>query len=279
MRRVPRLAALFPVILAGCQALPHAPAAPDPLAVTDPMVERALYQVTDSATFQVNPGAAGVMGVSTGIAATVQVDAWRSGDVVEARIRYLRLRGTLRAAGMDPSAVDETAIGGVFQVRVDPRGRIEVFDRPTLAPALLDVVGAESLIRPLFVQLPGRVADPGDVWVDTLMTVEETDGVRTVARTILTTTLVGDTVVEGRALVLLRTRAENRIEADGLSGGVAVRQRLEGETLGTVVWDPRLQLLVGRREAGELAGTLRLGELERELPVSAGVRRSVELER
>jgi hypothetical protein len=280
MRGAPAAFALVVLaLLAGCQTVPPAPPPPTPLALTDPGVERALYLLTDSATFQVDPGPAGVMSVATSLTATVLLESGRQGAFVEARLEYLRLRGSLRTAVDAPAVVDEGAVSGPFHVRVDPRGQVEIVSRPALSPALLDVVGAESMVRPLFVHLPGHVVEPGEAWVDTVTVVAENDGVRSVTRTVLTTTLVGDTMVEGRTLLLLHTRAENRIETDGRSGGVTVRQRLQGETLGTVVWDPWLQLLIGRREEGELTGTLRLGDTERDLPVSARVRRSVELER
>jgi hypothetical protein len=261
------------------QPPPAAPApAPDDLAYGLPTVSPLCYAVADTARFTVDPGAMGRMSVSASYAGMMELAVGPGPTGLEARARVHRLQGGFEAQSQPPQAVDERDIDGEFLVALDARGRYDLVDTPTLSRRLLDVTGPEAMVRPLFVQLPGRPAGTGDVWVDTIVSVEDRADSRSTAQTVLTTTVLGDTVVEERTLLRLRTRAENRLETEGRSGGVQVRQLLTGTTDGTVVWDPHFRMLVERREAGSLTGTLAMpGAGVADVPLSASVRRHVRL--
>lgn len=272
-------AALGVLALYGCGQRPPAPAvvlAPPALAYGVPALSPATFAVADTATFTVDAGAMGEMHVTAAYDGTAEVTATPDDDGFHAVITFPRFRGSFHTQANGSLSVDETGIAGAFTVSVGPRGPVDMVDRPALSPELLDVVGAESLVRPLFVQLPDRAVTLGDVWVDTVTSVEASAESTTEATTVITTTLAGDTLVGERQLLLFRTRAENRIEMNGVSGGTQVRQVLTGVTDGTVIWDDQLNLLVERREEGRLTGTLDIpaGGIDG-MPVSARVRRSV----
>jgi hypothetical protein len=267
----------------GC-ALAAPPVAPVPPAAVlsyDPVrASPVAYSVTDTATFTVHAGPMGSMTVTSDHAGTATVELTQAGDSLEARVHYFHFAGSSDAEPHRRKRVDHTALHGAFHLRFDGRGRMEIVETPALSDDLLNITSPEALVRPLFVHLPGRPLDAGEGWVDTIRSVEEAHDVRTVARTVLTSTLEGDTIVDGRVMLLVRTRAENRIEVDGRSGGTPVRQRLSGTTLGTVVWDPQLNLLVERREEGHLTGTLDMPEAGvTSMPMTAAVRRTVSLVR
>jgi len=271
-------AALGVAGLHGCGQKPPAAEAPPPpaLAYGVPALSPATFTVADTATFRVHAGAMGDMHVTSAYDGTAEVTAAPDDDGFTAAVTFPQFSGSLQTQANGGVTVDERGIAGAFTVTVGPRGPISVVDRPALSPELLDVVGAESLVRPLFVQLPDRAVTPGDSWVDTVTSVEESEGSRTEATTVITSTLAGDTLVGDRRLLLFRTRAENRIEMNGVSGGTQVQQLLTGVTEGTVIWDDQLNLLVERREDGELAGTLAMPAAGVEgMPISARVRRSV----
>jgi hypothetical protein len=252
--------------------------APDDLAYGLPTLSPLCYAVADTATFTVDSGAMGRMSVSASYAGMVELAVGAGPTGLEARARVHRLRGGFAAQSQPTQAVDERDIDGEFLVALDARGRSDLVDTPILSRRLLDVTGPEAMVRPLFVQLPGRPAGAGDVWVDTIVSVEDRADSRSTVQTILTTTVLGDTVVEERTLLRLRTRAENRLETEGRSGGVLVRQVLTGTTDGTVVWDPHFRMLVERREAGSLTGTLAMpGPGVADVPLSGSVRRHVRL--
>lgn len=269
------LATALSLALTGCGAMTGA-SAPDGLAYGPPDPDPAAYVFTDTAVFTIET-AMGAIEVVTAQAGVAELDfrRWADGRVL---VRFPRFRGSFRNAAQGTSTVDEGEIGGPFTVRVSHTGLVEVVDTPSLGQALLDIAGPENLVRPLFAQLPGRPVEIGDRWVDTVATVEEIAGTRSVARSVITSTLEGDTVVAGRRLLRILTESANTIEVTGVSGGVDVEQRLTGVTTGTVLWDETARLLVERVVTGELAGTLTLPGVEvAPMPVRATVRRTVSL--
>lgn len=273
-RRLPAVVAA--VLLPGCVMAAHGPT-PEGLSYRVPDPDPATYTFTDTAVFTIE-SALGPMEVVTGQAGTAELDfrRWRSdGHVV---VRFLRFRGSFRNATQGASTVDESDIGGPFTVRLDPAGRVVVTDTPSLSGTVLDIAGPEGLVRPLFVQLPGRAVGSNAQWVDTITTLEEVAGTRSAARSVITSTLAGDTVVAGRRLLRIRTRSVNTVEVTGVSGGVEVEQRLSGTTVGTVLWDDGDHLLVERSAAGALEGTLALpGAGVEPMAVRAEIRRRVTL--
>ncbi|MBW3552061.1 MAG: hypothetical protein KY466_01055 [Gemmatimonadetes bacterium] len=198
---------------------------------------------------------------------------------VESTIRFVEYAGRFENPNQGAVEVDESDITGSWKVRLDERGRLEVLDAPTLSRTAAGIAVQQNMVRPLFVLLPGRVVEPGDRWVDTVSTDERAAGTATRSRSIIRSTLTGDTVVDGRWLVVIRTEAATTVEIEGSSGGVEVIQRLSGTTLGTILWDPVAALLIARTEDGELEGTLELpGTGFGGLPVSGTVRRTVSLQ-
>lgn len=263
-------------LLAGCGLAPGG-ATPRGLSYDSPTPNPATYTFTDTAVFTIE-AALGPMEVVTGQAGTAELDfrSWRSdGRVV---VRFPRWRGIFRNPTQGSRTADESDIGGPFTLHLSPVGRLEVVDTPSLSDAVLDIAGPEGLVRPLFVQLPARSVDRGARWVDTLTTIEESAGTRSVIRSRITSTLEGDTMVAGRRLLRIRTLAENSVEVTGVSGGVEIAQRLEGTTSGWVLWDDDAHLLVERASSGTLRGTLELPGLDVDpMPVRAELRRTASL--
>lgn len=241
-------------LLAGCAVFGGMPV-PDGLAYGPPDPNPATYTFSDTAEFTVQT-AMGPMTVVTSQSGTAELDFLRWDAGYQVQVRFPDFAGSFNNPAQGETRVDEAHIGGPFTVRVEHGGLVEVTDTPSLSDALLDIAGPESLMRPLFVHLPGRAAGPGARWVDTVSTAEEAAGTRSVVRSIVTSTLEGDTLMAGRRLLRIATTAESTVEVTGVSGGVEIEQRLSGTTAGTVLWDDRARLLVERWETGELTGTL-----------------------
>lgn len=280
-------AAVVAVSAAGCAggggsevSVPAGPVGiPTPLAYGVPEPNPATYAIGDTARFVIESGAMGTMRVLVAHSGTAELDFRPEGGGWRVAVRFASLAATFRNPGQGEANADQREIGGPIGLRLEPGGRIEVVDTPSLGPRLRRIAGSEALVRSLFVRLPARAVEPGDRWVDTVTTREDSDGTHSTARSIITSTLVGDTVMAGRRALFITTTAETRVEVTGTSGGVEIDQRMSGTIRGTVVWDDVRNVLVARRETGELDGTLDLpGMAVGGLPVRGSIRRVVNLQ-
>lgn len=240
---------------------------------------QAAYQFSDTTRFSIEAGPMGTMLVTSAQQGTAEMAiAGQESGGVSATVGVPVYSGRFENPNQGTLRVDAGDIRGQWVVRLDPRGRVEVADSPALTAAARQIAGSESLVRPLFVHLPGGVTPIGTVWVDTVSVTESGGGTVSRARSIIRSTLVGDTTVAGRRLAVIRTESGTDLEVEGTSGGVEILQRMRGTILGTILWDPGRSLLVERIEAGELEGTLELpGMGFAAMPVTADVRRSVSL--
>lgn len=264
------------VFLAACGAPSEVPA-PDALAYGPPAPNPAAYTFADTLAISIRTDM-GPMEVVTARSGTAEMDFRRWASHSEVFVRFPDLRGSFRNPMQGSLVVDESDIDGVFTVRVGPAGLVEVTDTPSLSDGMLGIAGPSSMVRPLFVALPGRAVEVGARWVDTVTIVDEGGGTRSEARSIITYVLEGDTVVTGRRLLRIRTTSMDSVQVEGVSGGVDFEERLTGITSGTVLWDPAAQLLVERVETGGLSGRLDLpGTTAPSMAVSARLSRAVSL--
>ena len=262
-------------VLTGCGG-PAFPT-PDGLAYGPPDPDPVTYTFSDTTTLIIEAGT-GPMEVVTAYGGTAELDFRQWPRDHRVAVRFPRFRGSFRDPTRARSVVDESAIGGAFAVRLGAGGQVAVVDTPALADPLPDIVGPETLIRTLFVHLPAASVDVGATWADTVATAEEVAGTRRATRSVIVSTLAGDTLVAGRRLLVIRTEAENTVRVTGVSGGVEVEQQLTGSTEGTALWDDRSHRLVERWATGSLEGTLTFPRVEMApLPVRAAIRRVVRL--
>jgi hypothetical protein len=263
------------LLLAGC-AGPRSPA-PAPAVVYAATKSAPVYAVSDTVHYVIQAGDR--MGVDTrsGYTATMRLAfAPDSGDF-RVTATLLRFAGTFSSAMARTVTADEKGVGGPFVLRVSPLGNVDMVDAPSLSEAFQQVTGAKALVRNFFVHLPGRPVHVGDTWTDTINNRDPGD-MTTDSRSILKATAAGDTVVQGRALLLVRTRYENTVHVSGTSGGTEIAQHLRGITTGTFLWDVARHLLTERTERGEMDGTLDLpGRGVTGLPVHATVYRHAQL--
>lgn len=277
----PRTTRAWPMLaaaLAGCGAPAIEGPSPPGLAYDLPRPNPATYTFSDTADFSIQAGAMGTLDLRVGQSGVAELEFRRDVSGFEVMARFPEYSASFQAPNQGITRADEEGIQGPIVVSLDARGAVAVVDTPYMNPAVLEVSGPESLVRPLFVHLPGREVEPGARWVDTVTTVEEGPETTSRGRSIITSTLRGDTLVAGDRLLVITTESDNLIELTGTSGGVEIRQRLTGTTRGRILWDPQRHLLVERHEEGRLTGTLELPGMGAEgLPVSGQIVRRISL--
>lgn len=137
---------------------------------------------------------------------------------------------------------------------VGPTGAIQEVARPELSPGAGQFSLFNQLPYDLFPGLPGRAADPGESWSDTVVWLSAAGGMETTSITARTYTLVGETVMDGRSLLTIELSAEVAISASGNQGGRATTSNITGTLTGHVFWDAETGLLHMAELARDYAG-------------------------
>lgn len=138
-----------------------------------------------------------------------------------------------------PVHVDQSAVRGALEFSLDRVGGVSLTAKPTVADEASQMVSGLSLAHGFFPRLPGRAALPGDSWVDTVSwSGEEGPGARS-ERSVLNYTVVGDTVVDGRSLLMISLAGETTVTNELVIAGMSVGQRSDLEVEGHVLWDLR----------------------------------------
>ncbi len=265
------------LVLSGCAGAGD-PAQPPALAYGEPDPNPATYTFSDTASFEIQAPGYGVMEVETAHTGTAELRFQEGAGGYDVQVRFPELDGSFRSAGQGEERITASDVGGPIGVDLSFRGVVAVVDTPAVTAAFEEVVGVEALVRPLFVRLPGYAVRAGARWVDTVVTREESGGTASTGTSVIVSTLLGDTLVNGRRLLRIGTHTETSLEVVGTSGGAEIEEQLSGTVEGRVLWDPEASLLFARTESGELSGTLVLpGTGAPAMPVSARVRRAVAL--
>ena len=229
-RFIPTLAA---AAVAGCSAGAPAPPA---LAYGSESVTTAQYAFADSTAVSLS-----VMGQSMRLSqegvAEYDVTFADSPSGVGVTLAVRTLEAQLNQPMGAPVRLDASMIEGELAFALDRRGNATVDRRPTVADEASQMVSGLSMAHTFFPGLPGRAAMPGESWVDSLdYSGEEGPGTRA-ETAVLTYTVVGDTVVDGRALLRIDVEGATTLNNDMEFSGMQVSQESELHVTGYVLWD------------------------------------------
>jgi hypothetical protein len=169
--------------------------------------------------------------------ATYDVSLENTPSGVDVVMTVRSMAATLSQPMGAPVRVDQSAVSGSLAFSLDRVGGVSITSRPTVADEASQMVSGLSLAHGFFPGLPGRAALPGDSWVDTVSwSGDEGPGSRS-ERAILSYTVVGDTVVEGRPLLMISLAGETTVTNEMVIAGMAVSQRSNLDVEGHVLWD------------------------------------------
>lgn len=271
--------ALTGAALAACASAPPAPPPAPTLAYALPVVNPASYVFTDTTAIVTEaPGRTVDTRIEVQARADVGVHVDSLGLLASVRIRDVD--GQVEAAGKVSAAADSGAVpADVALLRLAPQGVDSLAHAPYLPPALARVVGGEYFFHGFFVRLPGAAIEPGVAWTDTLTLADEAAGLASRTRSIVSSVLQGDTVVDGRTLRVIASRIALSISVQGVTDGARVEQELTGTADAVTFWDDERNLLVWREERGIAEGAMTLPDLGLTgLPVRATVHRTLRLQ-
>ncbi|MGH7502467.1 MAG: hypothetical protein ACREL7_12010 [Longimicrobiales bacterium] len=249
------------LVLAACGP-GGAPGTPSPgsdaLAWAVPGTNPITYTIADTTAISMNMGGQ-TMQIDAGSVATLDLAlAPATEGNVSATVTFLDLEGRFSDPMGSTTTLSAADLPGPARLTVGSTGEVTLNEVPEMTAAALQVLGSESTFKRLFQPLPGRIVPPGTQWMDTVRTVDVNEGIRATTTSVVRSTLIGDTAVDGRRLMVIRSETEMTTTVAGNAQGFEIRQNLTGTSEGLTLWDPALGAVHERREVAQLNGTMEM---------------------
>ena len=252
--------------LAACSGY-GGPAPARPLAYDVPSPPMATYQITDTTVIGVSTPM-GDLAINTGMDLTLAMAFERAAEGVRVTGSVESFNAFMTNPMTGRETADAADLSGSLDYTIGRRGDVEVASLPELPAATEQLSPFSSIARELFPPLPDAVVEPGGMWVDTVTWTTELSSGESTSNAVLTYTLVGDTLVDGRTLLHFTVAGEASAVADVTQGGMAMTQSMAGSTSGFIFWDTDHGLPVYQESDRELEGNLEMAGMP-PLPMSA----------
>ena len=178
---------------------------------------------------------------------------------VTARYRRFSARAT-SPLGPEQTSTEE-AIEGPLVFRIDPVGAATVVSTPSVSGAAARFLTPAATASTFFPRVPGRAVARGDTWTDTVLVDAAQAGGSVAGTSVVTYTIVGDTLIRERYLVRVDLAGEDERVLSSDQAGMEIRQALAGTSTGWFLWDPALGLPYESVRDSELVGTMELPEV------------------
>jgi hypothetical protein len=214
--------------------------------VTAPLQLRYVSADTTQTTMQGMP--MGEMTSGMIMSLTYAVGMHSAGDSVRVRVETESATGTVEAMGQS-QRIDEQLVSSPSEFNIGASGLSET----VLEMGEIDMQAAmstglgQAAASTVLLLLPGRPVRVGETWTDTLKQAGSMSGLTVDGANIIRGTYAGDTTVAGSSYHVLRYVTETTMTASGSMQGMDMVQRMSGERVETVLWDPARRI-VARRE-------------------------------
>ena len=252
-------AALACLIAAHGSAL-RAQAGGEALAYRVPATPTVTYHAADTLAQTFNaPGGTATFTLSMALTLATTFEEDPGGVRVTADVETLS--ATMAAPmGTEPLPLEVT---GAYVFVLGPDGTVEVVSGPEIPGAAEAVTPLAGLHHEWFPILPGTPVQPGDDWVGTVAWSYEGAVSRSSSSTVFSYTLVGDTMVAGRAFRKISIAGEAELTSATNQNGADLETTLVGSNTGHALWDAERGLLHSLEVTFDYSGTMKtpMGEL------------------
>ncbi|NJD18407.1 MAG: hypothetical protein FIA95_03890 [Gemmatimonadetes bacterium] len=236
----PAAAVVTTVFLAACGG--GGPSGPPGLAYGLPNPAAITYVMADTSVMDIDAGGQ-AMQATVASAVTLGATFAPAAEGVQVTLEVKDLAATV-GNPMGSQSADESGITGPLVVSLDRRGAATVVSQPQLTDVASQFFQPLSVAHGRFPRLPGRAAAVGESWTDTIR-YEGSQGPGSVkALSVVTYTVAGDSVVDGRSLVKLALKGTSESSATGVITGMDFSQAVTGSVTGWVLWDQQRRLMV-----------------------------------
>ena len=157
---------------------------------------------------------------------------------------------------MGVQTLDDDDVEGAFDFVIGRRGDVEVTSLPEVAGPNAQLSPFAAIAHQLFPPLPDDVVEPGGTWVDTVTWTTTAETLETTSTGIVTYTLEGDTLVDGRSLLRFTLTGDVEAEAAVEQAGMRMTQTMAGSTTGFILWDMERGLPAYQEGRTEMEGSV-----------------------
>jgi len=239
------------LILSACGG---GPAAPPGLGYTLPSPTKVTYVTGDTLNMDIDAGGEGMQARGMG-QVTLNAEFTRAPEGVQVSLEVGKIQGRITTP-LSSASVDEDGVEEPLVFNLDRRGSVALVSQPEVTDQVAQFFQPVVLANSLFPKLPGRAAQAGEQWTDTV-TFDGAQGSGAVKVTnIMTYTLVGDTVVDGQSVVRIDLSGTSESVASGALTGMDFSQNLRGSVEGWVLFDVARSLMVESRSDSDMRGSM-----------------------
>jgi hypothetical protein len=222
--------------------------------VPDPPTLR--YVTGDTTNIDVDAGAMGSMRMRSTNVATVRFAFERTaaGLQVTATFEELDARMTQPMGGAQTASAED--VEGPLVFTMTKEGDAQVVTMPELSGAGGSLANPHVFAYEFFPRLPGGVVNPGEMWTDTIDYDADLPDGSVSSTSVLTYTLRGDTVVDGRDLLWVTYEGDADVVGQAVTQGMDVTQTFSGQVEGIFFWDPIQAMMVWGESSHDMDGTV-----------------------
>ena len=249
------LSALLILGLAACSG----PAAVTPsggLMYRVPTTPSVVYVSEGSQNIGIDAGAMGSMNMTASSQATLAVTFAAATEGVQVTTSFQEVSASMTQPMGGSISASESDIVGDLVFTLDGKGRGTAVQVPEVKGSAEQLVNPASFVYEFFPRLPGGSVDPGASWTDTIQYDLSTSQGDVSSKSILTYTLVGDTVVDGATLLHVTYEGQADVTGTGMTEGMEVIQAVSGDVSGMFLWDPARGLMVAGDSSQDMDGTV-----------------------
>lgn len=189
------------------------------------------------------------------------------GRGVDAKLSVMELEATISNPMGAPVVLDQNSITGALEFTLDRFGNAALLREPDVDDAAVQMFSGATVAHGFFPGLPGRSVKRGDVWVDTVSFDAGTDSRVHSEMSVLTYAVAGDTVINGRALLVLNTAGTRKSQFDMNMQGMSVTQSSDVRIEGYVLWDYDESVMFESRRSITGEGTVSIPVAPFPLPI------------
>ena len=231
------------------------PASPPALAYGVPQTASVRYVTADTSRMDIDANGQSMQARVTATS-TVATSFARAADGVQVTMTVEKMDARLSNPAGPPSSADEKGIDGALVFTLDRKGAATLVSQPKVNQSAQTFFQPVLLAQTFFPRLPGRGVSPGASWTDTIRA-EGPQGEGSISMTsVLTYTIAGDTLVDGRSLLRIDLAGTTDQTASGIIAGMDFSQTASGTTSGWVLWDVARGLMAESYNETDANGTM-----------------------